>query len=1353
MGAGKGAQAAIALVLVLLTPALHAQSKRLSDWLLEQPPSVNAYPLGLSWRVPSEAPPQYALQLDLLKNLAGADKGMKADVAARKRLADWLGRLPATGRVPVALADARWLQGNPARDPVLQPGHTVVLPDRPRTVTVVTALGARCLVAHAPGREAMAYVAACSPSSSQRADWVWMAQPDGRVQRFGVAAWNREVQDEPAPGAWIWAPPRDGGWPQMFSDRLVAFLATQGPAADLNAGLPVSAAGVSGMVGTEQGVVSSPPGSSARSRSGALTASDWGEIGLLQTPSARMEKTGHLGFTLSRVSPYTRGNFFVQPFDWLEVGFRYTDVSNRLYGAPSLSGDQSYKDKSFDFKFRLLEESAWLPQLALGIRDIAGTGLFSSEYVVASKRTGDFDWNLGLGWGNVGARGNIRNPLSFLGRSADVRQATVIGQGGNFSLGTYFSGPAAFFGGVQYQTPWAPLILKLEYDGNDYQHEPQGNNQPVRSLWNFGAVYRYGSAVDLSLGIERGNTIMLGLTLRTDLSNLSMPKLNDPPRVAVADSRPSRAPEWAATSRDIKTQTDWHVGRIEQRDTDLRVEMDDPQGFYWRDRVDRAAAVLHRDAPARVEQFTLAYRGGGQAVAEHVIDRDTWVAQQKQTLPPRDQREPVMARAPQNGLTFAELHYADTRPAFEHGLRTFFNRNLGGPDAFALFQIGVVQDAKLRLREDTWLEGGLQIGLVDNYSKFKYTAPSNLPRVRTFLREYVTSSAVTIPNLQATHVGKAGDNHYYSLYGGYLEPMFAGVGGEWLYRPFGSRVALGIDVNAVQQRDFKQDFALRDYKVATGHATLYWDTGWNNVQANLSVGRYLAGDIGGTVEMYKEFSNGVRVGGWFSKTNVSAEQFGEGSFDKGVYLQIPFDAILTRSSGSVGSFVWNPLTRDGGAKLARKGSLYDMTSTSDDRTLRYRAAPPPNDSVKPSDRREAWTPAPEGPAPYTRVTPRVMAMQWTDAATDSGNSAKRDEQRLTEALYRQGFRNVEVKLDVSQRLNITASNEQIRPLSRAVGRAARTALNLGPLDLREIRITFHEGAGPAAVYEFTDLKRLAQFFNGEIGAETLADTVAVEYPNPSAQQRNPLEKLDDLGTEPSERQLVDVVLPDQRTVSRVIDDLSRVTQGVGNVNWVRAGALGAGLVMISSKLDNRTDRFAADHALNRGVKGGVRVGNAIPWLALGGAALAALDTSDPVRSRTGFTAVEAGGAAILAATGLKYAVGRARPGIAADNKSFKPFSSTTGYDAFPSRHVITAWAVITPFAEEYHAPWLYGIAAITNLARIGSREHWLSDTLGASLLGWGIGKLFYESSRQPVTGNMPRVMLSPSGVQLGWTLQ
>ncbi len=89
-----------------------------------------------------------------------------------------------------------------------------------------------------------------------------------------------------------------------------------------------------------------------------------------------MHSAGHFSFNVSRAQPYTNLNVFLQPFDWLEAGFRYTDISNRPYGAASLSGGQTYKDKSVDVKFRLWRESAYVPQIAVGLRDVGGNGAF-----------------------------------------------------------------------------------------------------------------------------------------------------------------------------------------------------------------------------------------------------------------------------------------------------------------------------------------------------------------------------------------------------------------------------------------------------------------------------------------------------------------------------------------------------------------------------------------------------------------------------------------------------------------------------------------------------------------------------------------------------------------------------------------------------------------------------------------------------------------------------------------------------------------------------------------------------------------------------------------------------------------
>jgi hypothetical protein len=112
----------------------------------------------------------------------------------------------------------------------------------------------------------------------------------------------------------------------------------------------------------------------------------------------------------------------------------------------------------------------------------------------------------------------------------------------------------------------------------------------------------------------------------------------------------------------------------------------------------------------------------------------------------------------------------------------------------------------------------------------------------------------------------------------------------------------------------------------TGHASVYYQPDWfDNVLLKVSYGQYLAEDRGVSVDFSKQFDSGVIVGAFASKTNLSADQFGEGSFTKGFYISIPFDAILPTPVTNRGNLAWQPLTRDGGQELGRKFELYDGT--------------------------------------------------------------------------------------------------------------------------------------------------------------------------------------------------------------------------------------------------------------------------------------------------------------------------------------------------------------------------------------------------------------------------------------------
>ncbi|MGI4984353.1 MAG: YjbH domain-containing protein [Janthinobacterium lividum] len=947
-GRGQGASYVFSCLLLCGIPveawsqisATVEQSTSLGDWLVdhhvEQASNAAKEPLyshALMWSRPLDRSLQEARWRSLLTQIRYRPMQSTITMASREGLYQLIASRQPTGRLPVKSGDGAWLQANPPLDPVLAAGDTVRVPARPKTVTLIQEDGQLCRVPYRPDAEAAYYINACGPAI--KADVAWVAQPDGTVDRFKIAAWNRQAQTAIAPGAWIWAPDRRSGWSENVSERIGEFFATQPPS-----GLESNDAVASAPNAPASALAAAAPLAPRHAQDLAITTNDWGNEGLLQTPSARMGTAGEASISFTNVNPYTRVNVMLHPLDWFEFGFRYTDISNHAYGSTALSGSQSYKDKSIDAKVRLVQESAYVPQLALGMIDIGGTGLFSGEYLVASKRTGGFDWSLGLGWGYVGGRGDIGNPLQLFSNKFRYRPE---GSGSDEAGGvgkSYFRGPMSVFGGVQYQMPNAPLVFKLEYDGNDYKHDPFDYDAHAKLPVNLGVVYRFNKNLDFSAGFERGNRAMLGVTLHGDLSRLGTQKVNDPARLPIDVPRPSPEappPDWRKTVADLQAQTRWTVLDIGQHGHILTVSFDSPEAFYRKDLLDRVATVLHRDAPADINTFRIVTVVQGQTMRAYTILRTPWVESKTQAIPTTD-RQPmvIMGAPPSNAQLKAEPKLFDQPfQRFYYSIGPGYSQTLGGPNGFVLYAVSATANMALRLRQDTWIAGGVSYRLLDNYSHFTYTADSNLPRVRTYLREYMTTSRFTIPYLQATHVGKLGTDQYYSVYGGLLEPMFSGVGAEWLYRPSNSPIAVGVDVNQVWQRDFNEDFGLRHYRTFTGHLTAYWDTGWNNFLVKLSAGQYLAKDRGATLDISRQFQNGVSIGAYATKTNISSATFGEGSFDKGIYVQIPFDAIMGRSIGGLANLSWQPLTRDGGAKLNRQFPLYDLTDERSPKSLWY----------------------------------------------------------------------------------------------------------------------------------------------------------------------------------------------------------------------------------------------------------------------------------------------------------------------------------------------------------------------------------------------------------------------------------
>ena len=193
----------------------------------------------------------------------------------------------------------------------------------------------------------------------------------------------------------------------------------------------------------------------------------------------------------------------------MEATYRYAEIKNQFYGPSRYSGNQSWKDKGFDLKIRLFREKVAFPETSLGLRDIAGTGVFSSEYLAFTKSIGKFDVTTGIGWGILGLGGDIKNPLGGLHENFAKRNSYDDDfQGGSFNFKDWFSGNASVFGGIEYDLNKYGLRFKLEYDTTFPDRNDRFEDITVDSRVNFGLDYFFSDNLTIGLGFERGNQLM-----------------------------------------------------------------------------------------------------------------------------------------------------------------------------------------------------------------------------------------------------------------------------------------------------------------------------------------------------------------------------------------------------------------------------------------------------------------------------------------------------------------------------------------------------------------------------------------------------------------------------------------------------------------------------------------------------------------------------------------------------------------------------------------------------------------------------------------------------------------------------
>jgi len=663
----------------------------------------------------------------------------------------------------------------------------------------------------------------------------------------------------------------------------------------------------------------------------------FGESGLIVLPSAEIKDAGSVNFSFSRNDIYKYGALTISPFNWLEASYFYYRPRDLYWTGPFTKGQ--YLDKGFSIKFNheLSEHLA----LAVGLSDFSGTGLFTREYILGTYRDNGYKFTAGLGFGKFADQDSFSNPFGLIKSGFKKRplQSSNYNLGGSPSYDQWFRGDASFLFGAEFflSGRLKNTTLKIDYDPFDYINSFSTRGKPGADFdlrkkdanINIGLHQAFGENVSLGIYFIKGNTLNFTFTFGGNFSGPFFKKKL--PSVSALDSQKGNS-----AKESFYEDLIFNINRksiflqsAELKDGNLEVAVASSKyrnPIHIHALLGETVAAVQKTNAVPVDSLTTVGINVGHEL--HRISSPLSVfSDRENAVLELVAKESTLAAGKGDAYRSYEFRPTIKYPASFTGITPALVNHIGDPVKFYYGGIVLRLDNEIQFSSRLQLNTEIHQNLTNNFDEKRNFPDSLLPRVRTDIVSYLQESDTYISSMQLDYFF----NPYKEVFGkfsaGILENMYAGAGVEFLYKPFEQNFSIGLEAYRAKKRAFDRKFELLDYEINTGHINFNYHLPQWGILGTLSYGKYLAGDEGYTFDISRRLPSGFRTGVFFTRTNVSAELFGEGSFDKGFYFQIPIDLFLNDYRGGYINFKLRPLTRDGGQKLEAGNDLIGLMHT------------------------------------------------------------------------------------------------------------------------------------------------------------------------------------------------------------------------------------------------------------------------------------------------------------------------------------------------------------------------------------------------------------------------------------------
>lgn len=641
---------------------------------------------------------------------------------------------------------------------------------------------------------------------------------------------------------------------------------------------------------------------------------NFGLPGILDLPTAKQFPDGELVVTQQIHKSLARSGISFQALPW--VGFSFKYAGHGLDGAEAYG--RVNHDRSFDAHIKLFNERKYLPAISVGLRDFIGTGWYSSEYIVSTKTIGNFELTAGLGFGRLAGRDSFSNPLGTFSSRFDQREANSFGRGGTLGTINWFQGDTSGFYGLRYKIG-EKITFSTEYTADMMLREK--SYLEIKSAWNHGISYRLNEYLYLSAQYLHGSQLSFTASVKV---NPGRPPLLGGKELAPVPMRLRENTKLPVSENNEKVirkvlEADRFETHYLEFGADIvKIGVTNTKFRSTTQAVGRLASTLQRFTSDEIHSAEVSLYSHNLMTATYRVDLKKITEEQFSSTDLTDGNNTSVIAIDVNTEKLA-----NDRKRFTWGVGPYIAHRLFNPELPLSMETGVEVAASYRLAPGLKVLGAIRKSVLTNLTDNQRRSNSGLPRVHSDWPLYdFAGQNGHIHELYLSYFSNLATGLYGRVHAGLLEPFFAGVGGELLYKPASSPIGIGLDVHHVRKRNYDMRLELLDYRTTIGHVSLYYDAG-EMFDVEINAGRYLAGDWGVTTTISREFGSGWKVGGYATLTDVPFDTFGEGSFDKAIYFTVPIDWIISSPSRTKRRLTLRPITRDGGAQLSGARRLYN----------------------------------------------------------------------------------------------------------------------------------------------------------------------------------------------------------------------------------------------------------------------------------------------------------------------------------------------------------------------------------------------------------------------------------------------